>query len=260
MARREGEKIIGICKLCKEEKNLSFEHYPPSSAYNKNTKYFSVSHEDYFKNSKTESLLNYKPRGKKSQGGLGEFCLCEDCNNFLGTAYVREYKKWASLGMHLLSQGEFKSIGFTVKDINFLKILKQIVAIFICNNDISFTESYKGLIEFVKDVDSNVLPSRYRIFTYLNNEGQIRTGNINFSSLHGAVCEFTFPPFGYVLSIDSHYDFETMLEFTGLKEIKNFDKLEIEMILNKYPTYLPFVPMDHRTKEEIENCSKVEEY
>lgn len=250
-------RISGICLLCKEEKELSFEHFPPSSAYNKNTKYFSISHDDYFKNSENESLIDYKPKGKKLQGGLGDECLCESCNNFLGKAYVREYKKWANLGMFAISQnnGDFKACEFTAIDIDFLKIIKQIIAIFICNNRPIFTEIYTGLIEFVLDEKSKVLPSRYKIYTYLNNEGQIRSGNITYTNLFGAVCEFTFRPFGYVLSIDNENNFEQLLEITGLKDIENFEKkLEIQMVLNKYPTYLPFVPMDYRSKDEIKNC------
>jgi hypothetical protein len=250
------EKTIGVCRLCKETKELSFEHFPPSSAYNKNTKYFSIPHDEYFKNAEAESLLEYKPKGRKLQGGLGDNCLCKDCNNFLGSAYVREYKKWANIGMTLINQdgGDFKACGFTSIEINFLKILKQIIAIFICNNRPLFTEIYPGLIEFVKDEKSTDLPSRYKIYTYLNNEGQIRTGEIYYTNLYGAVCEFTFRPFGYVLSIDNEMHFENLLEITGLKDLADFEKTEVEMILNKYPTFLPFAPMDYRTKDEIKNC------
>jgi len=247
------EKIIGICKLCKETKDLSFEHFPPSSAYNKNTKYFSISHDEYFKNSDAKSLLEFKPKGRKFQGGLGDYCLCEDCNGFLGSAYVREYKKWASLGRSLINEndGNFKSCSFIASEINFLKILKQIIAIFICNNKPSFTHIYPDLIEFVRDEKSTDLPSRFRIYTYLNNEGQIRNGNICYTNLYGTVCDFTFRPFGYVLSIDNEVHFDNLLEISGLKDITDFNKTIIEMTLNKYPTHLPFVPMDYRSKEEI---------
>jgi hypothetical protein len=246
----ESKKIIGFCKLCNEEKGLNFEHYPPKSAFNKNTRYYSIPSNEFYKNADKESLLNYKPKGMKKQGGLGDYCLCIDCNDFLGSNYVREYKKWANLGMDIINSGEFKSCCFKTNDIDYLKILKQIVSIFICNNDKIFTEMYKGLQEFVRDINSNELPSRYRIYAYLNNEGQLRNGNINYTNLYGAVCEFTFRPFGYVLSIDNENKFENLTELTELQKIKDFDKVEIEMYLSKYPTYLPF-PLDFRTKDDI---------
>lgn len=28
------KEIIGICKICKEEKKLTYEHFPPKSAFN----------------------------------------------------------------------------------------------------------------------------------------------------------------------------------------------------------------------------------
>lgn len=93
MSKKTKRKIKGLCKICKEIKELNFEHFPPSSAFNNNTKYYSISQEDFFKDSKANSLLNFKPKGKQFQGGLGDYCLCHDCNNFLGSAYVREYKK-----------------------------------------------------------------------------------------------------------------------------------------------------------------------
>ena len=37
---------VGICRLCKESKELSFEHVPPKAAYNKNTRYYSLPHLD----------------------------------------------------------------------------------------------------------------------------------------------------------------------------------------------------------------------
>ena len=248
------KKIHGICRLCKESKELNFEHFPPKSAFNSNTKFFSIPYDIFYANAAKESLLKFIPKGKKQQGGLGDYCLCEDCNGFLGSAYVREYKKWAKLGMHLIEKGEFKSCSVATNDINYLKILKQIVAIFLCNNAPSFSDNYKGLIEFVKDENSKNLPSRYKIYAYLNNEGQLRNGNITFTNLYGTLCEFTFRPFGYVLSINNNAKLDMLTELTELKNIENFDRIEIEMYLNKYPTYLPF-PLDFRTKDEIERDS-----
>ena len=251
--KRKEEKIIGICRLCKKNKELSFEHFPPSSAFNKTTKYFSIPHDEFYANSGAESLLNFIPKGKKIQGGLGDYCLCEECNNFLGTTYVREYKKWALMGMHLINRDEFKSCSVEISEINYLKIIKQIISIFICNNLPSFTDSYSDLIDFVKDENSKILSPRYRIYIYLNNEGQLRNGNIYYTNLYGIVCEFTFRPFGYVLSIDNNSTFEMLTELTELKNILNYEKTGIQMFFNKYPTYLPF-PLDYRTKKEIESC------
>lgn len=152
--------------------------------------------------------------------------------------------------MQLLNEGEFKAIQFTSIDIDYLKILKQIISIFICNNQPFFTESYPDLLNFVKNKDSRELSKRYKIYTYSNNEGQLKNGNINYTNLYGTICEFTFRPFGYVLSIDNENTFSHLLEITDFKNILS-EKAEVKMILNKYPTFLPF-PMDYKSKEEIQ--------
>lgn len=52
-----------------EEKVLSYEHFPPRSAFNKNTKFYLLSTDEYF-----EKFVNYingeKPKKKPRQGGL----------------------------------------------------------------------------------------------------------------------------------------------------------------------------------------------
>ena len=253
MSKKSSNKIIGICRICKKEKELNFEHFPPKSAFNNDTKYYSIPQDEFYKNAETESLLNFKPKGKQFQGGLGDYCLCFDCNNFLGSSYVREYKKWANIGMELLTKYNSPIFHITTIGVDYLKILKQIVAIFICNNQPIFTDCYPELIDFVKNKDKRKLSKRFRIYVYLNNEGQLRNGQLNFTNLYGIICEFTFRPFGYVLSIDHQEVFPHLLDITDLGEIIHTEDTQINMSLIKYPSYLPF-PMDFRSKEEIKNC------
>ena len=132
-----------------------------------------------------------------------------------------------------------------------LKFLKQITAIFIASNKHSFTESYPELLEFINNKNSSELPSRYRFYMYLNNEGKNRNGHIHNTNKYGTVCDFTFRPFGFVLSIDNLDRLNQLSEITNFKyyhKIKALDKLPI--ILNKYPTHYPF-PLDFRSLDEL---------
>ncbi|WP_106793967.1 hypothetical protein [Aquimarina sp. Aq78] len=244
---------IGKCKICKETKELNFEHIPPRSAFNKETKYYTLNQKEYYQNTQEYVFGNLKPKSKKEQGGLGDYCFCKDCNGFLGSKYVRTYKKFAQIAMSIIQSNDknTKAYGFDISDINLLKFLKQIISMFIgCNNHL-FTECYPELLEFVKDENLTELPNRYRFYMYLNNEGQNRNGHIYFTNLYGTVCEFTFRPFGFVLSIDNPNRIMELSEITNFKhydKIKKVDKLPI--ILNKYPTYYP-IPLDYRTKDEL---------
>ncbi|KOY52423.1 hypothetical protein [Polaribacter dokdonensis] len=239
---------IGICRICKEEKELNFEHIPPRSAFNK-SRYQIVDSTEYY--TKVEKYLSKeeKIKTKVEQGGIGDYCLCFDCNSFLGSKYVREYKKFANICMSIITHEDknAKAYQFDISDINHLKFLKQIIAIFICNNQSVFTDQYPELIDFVKDPELEKLSDRYKIYMYLNNEGQVKKGTIFFTNLYGAICDFTFPPFGFVLSIDNDKPLDKVTDITGFKFYNKYKSLKhAPIILNKYPTYYPF-PLDFRS-------------
>jgi hypothetical protein len=253
---RKGTKV-GKCKLCLETKELNFEHIPPRSAFNKETKYFNVNQTEYYKKAKEYAFENLKPKSRKEQGGIGSYSFCIECNNYLGLKYVRTYKEFAHIAMSIIQSNDIKTkaFQFDISDINLLNFLKQITAIFIASNNFIFTECYPELLEFVKDENSMKLPEKYRFYMYLNNEGKNRKGNIHYTNLYGAICEFTFIPFGFVLSINNK---NQLMKLTEITSFKNYDKnrkmLNSNIILNKYPTFYPF-PMDYRSEKELKGST-----
>ncbi|WP_090078415.1 hypothetical protein [Halpernia frigidisoli] len=94
-------KVEGICHICRKWNLLNYEHFPPRSAYNKQTRFFSVPSDDYYQNF-TEYINGKRPKAKLNQGGLGKYCLCEDCNNFLGLKYVNDYVSFAKIAYGLI--------------------------------------------------------------------------------------------------------------------------------------------------------------
>lgn len=246
------EKNFGICHLCLENKEMTYEHYPPKSAFNKNTSFYSIAHDEYLSNFKNFHA-GQKIQSKIFQGGVGGYCLCEECNNFLGTNYVKDYVKIAKIFYSALQQEEpFKCMRLKLKksDINLFYFLKQIAAIFICCNDVWLTERYPELLEFVRKKESKVLDPKFRFYLYLNDEGELRNGVFNITNLHGEICEFVFPPFGLVLNINNSNTLEGIAEITSFKNYEDFPDVDLFFNLNKYPTYSP-IPLDFRTKEEI---------
>ena len=244
--------IIGICKICRVEKKLNYEHFPPRSAFNKKTRFFSLHSTDYYTNF-AEYLNGKKPKAKIKQGGLGDYCLCEDCNNFLGLKYVNDYVNFAKIGITIINETEdFKAIEFNIKrqEVNLKNFLKQITSIFICNNDSWFTEAYPELLEFVRNENYTELPSKFRFYMYLNNEGQIKNGNWTFDNSNGGICEFAFPPFGFVLNIENENRIMELSEITDFKFFEKVKNKDFNIILNKYATYSP-IPLDFRTKENF---------
>jgi hypothetical protein len=244
MSRRKMQN--GICRICKRRTELSFEHIPPKAAFNKYTKFRSIPFLEYVENSHKE---DYKPTAKLQQGGLGEYCLCRSCNSFLGNNYVPEYFKMTQIGISVFKNKTFEKVIFTTENISPLRFLKQVLAMFICINDSNFTDKEQELLTLIKDTKEKNLPSKFRVFMYLNNVGQFRNLTKMFTNTHGYVNELTFPPFGFVLSMDTNYLFP-LTEITHFKNLDESYKGEVRFELLNLPTHLPF-PVDYRTQEEI---------
>jgi len=239
---------IGICKICGENKKLSFEHIPPRVAYNKTTEYYSFPQDEYYK---TPNLLDFKPNGKKIQGGLGFYCLCDECNNFLGQNYVRPFSDFVNIGMHLVQRYDFDLIHFKARKMNPLRILKQIASMFISISDPIFIQKCPEILDFVLDPDQQVLPEKYRFYLYMTNEGQFRKfGFPTITNIHGVFCELAYSPFGYVLSIDNKNEINNLTEITNFKNFSDNRTHEFGILLNKFPTHL-HIPLDFRKINEI---------
>jgi hypothetical protein len=242
----------GICHLCGQDTNLSYEHVPPKVAFNKNTKYVSIKFEDYIK---SRNLLKDIPKGKTKQGGIGYNSFCEKCNNFLGTNYVNPYMRWVNAGVKLLADTEFAACYFEIFEIQPLPILKQIVSMFLAINDKHFLESFPELSQFVLDKEQNKLPEKFKIYTYLTRaerirymhysaQGDLRTGGVIQCS------ELAYPPFGYVLTFNSSIPHTYLNNITSFKEYSFNSTESFKMTLVQLPTYTIF-PLDYRGKEEL---------
>ena len=246
MNKRQNKK--GICKLCGDEKKLSFEHVPPRVAYNKTTRYYSFPQKDYYE---SKNILNFKPKGKIFQGGIGYHSLCEKCNNFLGFNYVRPFSSFVNIGMNFIFNYDFDFLYVKIDNQNPFRILKQIASMFISISDLTFSKMYPEFVEFVINPDKRDLSNRFRFYLYLNNEGHFRKyGFPTFTNFHGFICELTYPPFGYVLNIDNEFCIDHLTEITHFKNFIDNSKNEIELGLHKYPTHI-HMPLDFRKKEEI---------
>jgi hypothetical protein len=250
------EVVIGFCKLCGEKKKLTFEHIPPRVAFNKTTRYFSIPSDEYYI---TDNLLKLKPKGNIIQGGVGSYCLCKDCNSFLGQNYVRSYVDFVNIGMNLLYKYEFNTVLFKAKNQNPLRVLKQVASMFISISEPTFKETCPEIFDFVRKPEKIDLPEKYRFFMYLNNEGNYRKfGFPTITNQHGAICELAYPPFGFVLNIDIGLALSTKSKngFRQLTEITHFNNFtdsrdnEFEILLNKLPTHIQ-IPLDFRNINEM---------
>ncbi len=245
--------IKGICRLCGEDTDLSFEHVPPKTASNKNTKYTSVDFEDYIK---IKDPLKEKPKGQIKQGGIGYNSFCKRCNSFLGSHYVPAYKRWVQGGFEILKDTEFYPHKYLIKEVEPLKILKHIISMFLAINREWYLKSYPELAEFVQNPESKILPNRYRVFTYLTRAEKLRyMHHVVHGSLSTGVAikcsEIAFPPYGCVITMDFDGDLKYLNDITKFKEFDFNSTTDLTINMFQLPTYMPF-PLDYRSKEKVE--------
>lgn len=204
---------------------------------------------------KEHNPLEAKFRGKTEQGGLGYYSLCGKCNSFLGTTYVTDYQKYSNSFIEFAKKEQMNAFELTMHDFNALNVMKQIISMFFSINDDNFSEHNRDLAEFILDPSSNNLPKRFRLFNYLNTEGQLRNLPIMvLGSLtsQGTVMgsELAFPPLGHVLTIDFRGALPYHQEITPFSECKPGTTIDYDFKIYRLPTYLPFL-LDYREKETI---------
>ena len=89
----EKDQHIGQCKLChKENIKLSFEHYPPKCSFNSESRILKF------------MLPLTEQEYTKVRRGLGDYYLCEECNRFMGSSYVKEWKKFSDIMIYLYKE------------------------------------------------------------------------------------------------------------------------------------------------------------
>jgi hypothetical protein len=135
-----------------------------------------------------------------------------------------------------------------------LSVLKQIVTMFLSVNGGALTKN-QDLVGFVLDPRKKYLPPDYRFFVYYNHSGGIRVRDISAALKidTGRVMvstEFSFPPFGYVLTFDTPPLDGRLFEITHFARYgyDEFDRIELRLPV--LPTHTP-LPGDYRTREEI---------
>lgn len=244
----------GICKLCNQFGQLSYEHVPPKVTYNKNTRFRTINFLEYVK---SPNPLEIKYKGKIEQGGIGYYSLCKSCNSFLGTNYVREFQKYTNSFISFAKKKHLNAFELTMHDFRALYVLKQIVSMFFSINDESFSKNNRDLAEFVLNPKSNHLPNRFRLFNYINTEGQLRYLSMmaqgSFSSTNFVLgTEIAFPPLGYVMTLDFNGKLPFHQEITSFREYADNENVTFDFKIYRLATHLPFI-LDYRDRQTIEN-------
>jgi hypothetical protein len=117
---------IGMCNLCGETKELTYEHVPPKGAFNK-YKFIIVSPDEYWDGLQNGHEIDRQP----TQGGHGVYSLCEQCNNDTGSWYGRAFIDWCKMGLDFYDKSDGKGSDCYFTNIRPLRIIKQITTMFL---------------------------------------------------------------------------------------------------------------------------------
>jgi hypothetical protein len=247
--------MVDICRLCGQMKEMTFEHVPPRITFNKTTRYKIIPFLEHLQN---EDPFSIPTKGKLHQGGVGYYSLCRDCNSYLGQEFVPAFNSYSNSFIELAKRTASNFFEIEMHDFEALKVLKQTIAMFLAMNPVEFSKHNRELSNFLLDKESNYLPDKYRIFIYLNTEGQLRnlplmvTGNFE-TGLSIAAIEIAFPPLGHVLTINFNGTLPFHHEITQFKNNGTGEKRSEIFRVFRLPTYLPFL-LDYREKAFIQNA------
>ncbi len=266
-----GNTHYGFCALCGQETELTYEHIPPRKAFN----WFSA---------RTVSVLtclesdtsNRKPWDfsglpyNDAQRGTGAYSLCQKCNNNTGTWYGEEYVRFV-YGFHGVMVKLQPSAGtmMNIEEATFrpLPVFKQIISMFCSINPGNINdERFQLLRQFVLNKNDTAFnKERLKVGMYLFAGGIQRCFPISAEILTGSaiqskiriLSEITTYPVGFILYIDPDADFKMpILDITCFCDSSYEQEAKVQMVLPVYECNR-MSPGDFRSKEELEECRKV---
>jgi hypothetical protein len=245
--------IVGKCRLCLAEGELSFEHVPPARAFN-DTRVRRYTMDEWVK---AEGSLG--KGGLIDQGGVGAYTLCKRCNNNTGAWYGREYVLWAKAALDLLGGiPTGAALEFHVNNHHPLRFLKQVVTMFFSLNSIEVSEGNRDLAQFVLDKHSRAFPKRFDVFLALYKGPLARylplTGRLQVGIGHQILSELAYPPFAVVISPTPRA--QTLVGCISHFSDFGYDDCRdgtVRTVCGEGHTPYPY---DYRTKEQMESDAR----
>lgn len=219
-------KHFGVCRICGDYTKLSFEHIPPRKAFNDNRVTFETIHDTFSKKSRT------------SQRGMGDYSLCESCNNNTGSWYGAAFVKWTQQGFEWLDKiggSSDLSLPFHLMPLN---VLKQILVMMLAMSTSKRLNHLEEVRRFVLNKEQRYLPPYLKVFTYFNLSGKPRyvsdvaVMRVDLGEVVFVDAEVALPPFGYVIaSSEKSKSLPSMLDLYDITWFSEFDYGQVQKFL-----------------------------
>jgi hypothetical protein len=241
----------GICHICGSSGPLSFEHVPPRSAFNDKPIVRLAGRDNLGKN--LDSI--HPARGPVSQRGVGAYTLCRRCNNDTGAWYGLAYVDWAYQGVKLMQHAKDAPSLYHIFHIFPLRVIKQIFCMFFSVNSPIFAKGHQELVRFVLNKRQTHADPSFRIFAYFNAAPMSRKSSFSatvnvFSGVSHIFSEVTFPPFGYILTVDGTSLDDCLADISFFSRYSYNEWTDVALRLPVIELYRGF-PGDLRSREEV---------
>jgi hypothetical protein len=255
-----------ICRICRSaEAKLSYEHVPPRAAFNEDpTTVYGLA--DWLAREEDGTMSG----GRIEQRGVGARTLCERCNNNTGSWYGNELALAARAGARILLEEvpltEFDAltesrygrvtIKQTDKHPHPLRLIKQIITMLLATSPPTLSLSHPDLGDFVLDRERRGLPDRYHFYLSLFAGPMARSTGVAERldverRRHDTLVEVAFPPFAYVMTIDSEPEAIESCDITEFVTVGYDQRANLELDLLIGFGHTPY-PADYRTKAMVE--------
>ncbi len=222
----------GVCAICLNQGELSFEHVPPRRAFNNRP---AVAHT--LRGFHLGNAHKKYPPLLRGHGGIGRRSICVACNGKTGTWYGEAFAEWTTQCLRFASRvdkDQLLLLPFTVRPLN---VLKQILtmAIAIAGHRKSWPQ-IDTMRRFVLQPQSMQLPNQVVIRAYFNPTDPDRghdhltqnrlTGSCSVLDVSTGTsvfvfAEIAFPPMGYVVYF-AEPGANVSEDFTSLCDLRSF--------------------------------------
>lgn len=253
---------IGKCHLCGKNKQLTFEHIPPEKANNSNSAHVIcgdtlMNHIGSIRNPWDLSGLRYK----NMQKGMGGYTLCENCNNNTGAWYADDYINFVNTIGYVLTNKidteKAKAIKIELKEMYPLRIIKQILCMFVSTMHPEFLDVHTDLREFIINKDSRIFDSKkYRVSMYILKEPRFGWSGLNAMMYDKCkiktVAYMDLYPVGYILELNPTEDrFKYVSDISNMGTDFTYNDKGIMGITLNILERNSFWVGDFRSKEDI---------
>lgn len=213
-----GKTKQGVCCICGEEKELTYEHIPPRAAFN----HFNLKLYDFY-----GYITQNNAKYKNSQQGAGLYSLCAKCNNDTGTWYGSSYAEFANQGMRYFRQKAtgILSVPYTIYP---LRVLKQVVSMFASAKGALWCENEPLIRKFLLDPYCTELPPQLDIRMYMVSKGRSKIEPLSvqmnpFTGERFIGSEIAYTPFSFICIDDKNYtNYSVLNELCSIMSFSNY--------------------------------------